>query len=537
MSVEKKLIALVFIALLVGLGGGYGLGYTVYQPQNQNLQEALDNLNDRIETINSTLADLQLRLRGIPVSYTVFISGGTYYAEANFFGGTEYSGRDAATVIQQAIDALTSGGKVLIKAGTYDIASRIELKTDIALEGEGPGTILKAASGLQNNNAMISDEAVPHDPEITYRCSVSNLYMDMNNVSTSVGIWFKRVYDGVIDHVTIKGFNNMVEGPPEPKGGALDIGSASRRGIISNCIADTCRSNDADFHITLVDTYQKHGGGVIKNCFSINPQCNAIRGEGHVVIEGNVVVGDANNTVKGIVLRGPCTVSENVITNVAASGAEAIRVAGDNVAEGSIVRGNIIYNAYTGIAVRQNESIVENNKIHLADNKAIHVINKVSRVQVKNNMIIDADRGIEVEGDNNEIHGNTVLDTRGTPAMDYGIRIPSGADNNRVFFNVVNGATTANITDGGSGTVIWGNDGFVTESSGTVTLQNGQTEVTVTHGCDYTPNDQDIDVHPIQTLNNASFWYVDTITATTFKIKVNADPGQNVNFKWSVRRI
>lgn len=54
---ETKLVALVFIALLGGLGGGYGLGYTVYQPQNQRFQEALDNLNDKVEAINSTLTN------------------------------------------------------------------------------------------------------------------------------------------------------------------------------------------------------------------------------------------------------------------------------------------------------------------------------------------------------------------------------------------------------------------------------------------------------------------------------------------------
>jgi len=57
MDVEKTLVALVLIALMTGLGGGYGLGYTIYQPQNQNLQEALDNLNGKLETINSTLTE------------------------------------------------------------------------------------------------------------------------------------------------------------------------------------------------------------------------------------------------------------------------------------------------------------------------------------------------------------------------------------------------------------------------------------------------------------------------------------------------
>ena len=38
----EKLIGLVLVALLIGLGGGYGLGYIIYQPQIQNPQEELN---------------------------------------------------------------------------------------------------------------------------------------------------------------------------------------------------------------------------------------------------------------------------------------------------------------------------------------------------------------------------------------------------------------------------------------------------------------------------------------------------------------
>ena len=50
---EKKLIALVFVALLVGLGGGYGLGYVVYQPQILGFQSDLS-------TIKADVHDLKI---------------------------------------------------------------------------------------------------------------------------------------------------------------------------------------------------------------------------------------------------------------------------------------------------------------------------------------------------------------------------------------------------------------------------------------------------------------------------------------------
>lgn len=63
---EKKLITLTLVALLAGLGGGFGVGYLFYQPQIQNLQNDantfrndLNNLNNRLDTINLTLRNTQ----------------------------------------------------------------------------------------------------------------------------------------------------------------------------------------------------------------------------------------------------------------------------------------------------------------------------------------------------------------------------------------------------------------------------------------------------------------------------------------------
>lgn len=54
---EKKLIVLVLCGLLGGLAGGYGLGYVIYQPQIQNIQDDLMNLSNEFASINSSLID------------------------------------------------------------------------------------------------------------------------------------------------------------------------------------------------------------------------------------------------------------------------------------------------------------------------------------------------------------------------------------------------------------------------------------------------------------------------------------------------
>jgi len=87
------------------------------------------------EVINS-----QARLRrlsgAIPSSYTVFKIGSTYYAECNVPGGTEYSGADASTVIQAAINASPSGGKV-VSIGDFTLSTGLTFLKTLSYEHYG----------------------------------------------------------------------------------------------------------------------------------------------------------------------------------------------------------------------------------------------------------------------------------------------------------------------------------------------------------------------------------------------------------------
>lgn len=54
-------------------------------------------------------------------------------------------GADATAMIQEAIDAVRGRGTILLKAGTYNIASGIHInRNGVVLKGEGAGTILRA---------------------------------------------------------------------------------------------------------------------------------------------------------------------------------------------------------------------------------------------------------------------------------------------------------------------------------------------------------------------------------------------------------
>lgn len=73
----------------------------------------------------------------MPYSYFISRVGNTIYAKSGT-KGIDYSGTDASTVIQSAIDAISlTGGKILFKVATYDLSSTLTILTDnIRLEGE-----------------------------------------------------------------------------------------------------------------------------------------------------------------------------------------------------------------------------------------------------------------------------------------------------------------------------------------------------------------------------------------------------------------
>ena len=98
------------------------------------------------EVINTTTR--LRRLSGaIPTSYTIFNMNDTYYAECNIPGGTTYYDDDAATIINNAISALSNGGTIFVRNGTYEINSSLTLNSKIHLVLEW-NALIKATSSL-----------------------------------------------------------------------------------------------------------------------------------------------------------------------------------------------------------------------------------------------------------------------------------------------------------------------------------------------------------------------------------------------------
>jgi len=95
-----------------------------------------------------------------PASYIIWTDGSTYYAKNGTTGAIDYSGADASTVIQAAVDAIpvkqyvdtlvTGGGSIFIKAGLYEITQTIVINDrPLRLYGDNrcPQTHLYLAAG------------------------------------------------------------------------------------------------------------------------------------------------------------------------------------------------------------------------------------------------------------------------------------------------------------------------------------------------------------------------------------------------------
>jgi len=129
-------------------------------------------------------------------SYLIYIENNQYKAKNGLTGNVDYSGSDASSVINSAINALTNGGKVFIKAGKYTISTSINIATSfIDLEGEGKSTKL-----VPTDNIHVIKIIAP-----LTRVRISNLYIedtDFKQTSTA-GIYLDQ-YNGQVNECVLE---------------------------------------------------------------------------------------------------------------------------------------------------------------------------------------------------------------------------------------------------------------------------------------------------------------------------------------------
>jgi len=491
-----------------------------------------------------------------PYSFMIFREHGVYKARRGDTGEIQFEDPDAATVIQQAANTLVNGGKILLKAGVYKITSTINLPYGVSLEGEGGYDVdVEKATVLDASSLADKVISVEYTAGAGIRSvQISRLAIKGDRTSNSIGIYVRHQIWGGIRDVEIRYFDYGVK-LENTYGFVID-----NCGIYSSAVAGVWVGEDADGHnstgliLTNSEVAPADGGWAVYIKKSYNDFIVNNWFESYATADlGGIYVTNARGTkIIGNVFGGFHGPAININSIKAVVANNVIRLITDSngalVFDGAytIVNGNHIEDTADGNGILGSDSahkcVISNNVVYESDKSGIVFAGSYSVITgniVFNNAQAGNYDGIRLNPTctYTVIAGNVVGDDQADKTQNYGIHEFTGADYNRIESNLIDGYIDAAIAIVGTNTVVKHNQGFVTEEGGTATIPNGSTSVVVSHGCDYTPNPEDIDVHPIESLGAASYWWVDTITSSQFTIHVNADPGQDVDFKWSVRRI
>jgi len=434
-------------------------------------------------------------------SYIIFKDGSVIKAKNCAAGKVEFSGTDAATVINSAIAA---GKMIFIKAGTYDVSTWILPGSSTSVFGEGDATILRYANGA-NLQALF---------EVYGKTDVriENLKIDGNRAQQSSGYGWGIEFDGAT-RCSVKGVYLY-----DMRGAAIQIGGQSSEIEVSGCkiespygISIANRSTRITVANNLIDSL-----GLGGECISLddaNHEC---------VITGNVVL---RSTSDGILIQAGTNgasrrnvVANNYVANCSGAG---IRVVSSDYAD---VKGNVLYaNAY-GISLDgaflcnfEGNIIIDS---HTATNEGegFHVVNGAHDNVIQGNIVRGGDRQAMIfygAGDRNSILNNRLIDNgrhgifvggpgsfnhylisgnmvSGAPSgysgiylgddtnnalitgnkctgnARYGIEIGNTAcDNNVIEHNDLRGNTLGALLNGGTGTIIIDNPGYNPQAAST----------------------------------------------------------------------
>jgi len=452
-------------------------------------------------------------------SYVIWTDGTNVYARNGKTGAIEFSGSDAAAVIQSAINALTGGGKIFIKAGTYTVITWIDLgnKINIVLQGEGDCTklvkplgyvkaetyygrvlYLAYADGITIKDIYIESTSAGADGS-------NNAIVDMFNANncTFENVTLKQRDDGSggtrgIDAVTgnnnvfvncrllgsgaanhgnwgmgLGGLFNKVLGCYFEGWGHNAIMNGPNRGIIANCVFksfyDDCIDLNGIYEVAIVgNVCRKEKVDRVGDFVSLADSCHDI------VIADNVIQG-INHGV-GVIDSYDIVIVGNRFLDPAISTSKFVIISGSS--DGVLVANNYVVAEYL-VSIEFSSQTILAEKVLIVDNNLygklspayIAYINNAVGVIVRDNFgsIYGYDEGPYITeagaSDRNVIEGNE----------GHSWQYP-----NRPF--------KLNIQKVGANTVVKGNRGYTTENSGTATILAGTTSVTVAHGLATTPS-------------------------------------------------
>jgi hypothetical protein len=408
-------------------------------------------------------------------SYVIFGDGPFYCAKNGLNGSISYNSTDAATVIRAVVqEIMANGGEIFIKKGEYPIARQLVeagwYGQKITIKGEGSGTILKLADGVNvypmfyfYNLGDVTLEDFVIDGDKTYNTGdpVYGMIMTHNNRKNfrfenleirncaTGGIRFTLSTVGFISHCYIH----------DNDGSGVLVSTSSDIHISQNSIVDNTMANPIGLY----------GGVAISNSQKVYVDGNTIKRATFGIDIGGAEsrqIYITSNDVYGNEPEDPDIICQDGI-EVYSKGIREVFIIGNRV-EGFHRVGT------SGYAIEIGQGYTPDYA--------------VERCYVISNEIRNCWDGIVVNGKRNYVAQNTINITRGFAIYEEGRY--DASDFNVFLGNVIINGTVRRASDAGSSglnSVFRGNVGYTTENSGIAVLPAGATSVSFAHGLVGTP--------------------------------------------------
>jgi hypothetical protein len=480
--------------------GNFGTAYPTAVSKNQWQKFALTDGSDN-------LIELGINQGSQFIPYTNFVN-------VKWFGAKGDGATDDTTAIQAASDSLTSGGVVFFPRATYLHNSALTISNnDVIFVGEGWGTKLKAGATMAQQIEVTG-----------VRIKICELQLDGNgNATNGISVnataanndqRFDRLY---IASQTTSGIKNTL-------GDAIHI---------SGCFFNTCG--------TALWSVEDARNSIFEGNYVIGANGCLIQkttqGAEGVRILNNTILPNTSG-LYGIKIEGALQIdiSHNVIDQC---NAEAIKLDGSSKSINNIQISNNWLGGASGVTNLDGINLTGSN---ISD---VFIINNTTNTWSRYHCTIGANI------DNVSLAFNSMNDT-GTENLrlvgpNEQIRLIDNRFANSTLSVNEQATTVKSIAMGNfmgstptiSDNSLWyKNPGFITEAIGTGTITSGNTDVTITHGLDYTPKDRDVTITGlVLSTNNVGDVIVDALTATTFDVTVRNDPGASgFNFAWHAKR-
>jgi parallel beta-helix repeat protein len=333
--------------------------------------------------------------------------------------------------INQAINDLpTSGGRVLLLEGTYNISSPITiLKNNVTLEGQGAGTKLFLVNGANCNVINVGNGATALEG-----IRIANLRIDGNKANQTdilKGIYFLGASGYLITKSIIEGC------------------------LIENCYLYGIYWMYSDNNVITGNQVRGNAGGGIIAWFSNN---NTITGnrisEGYLgisfansnnnVITGNRIISNGSN---GIELN---YANNNTVTGNQINGNLNCGIGFDH-ANNNTITGNQINGNFDGIYISAStNNTITGNQINGNNQRGIYFSGGVNNNTITGNQVNSNRNGIFIVSSSN----NTIIGNRCQGNSEYGINIyDSSSNNNLIAKNYLTQNNAGSLNDNGTGTI------------------------------------------------------------------------------------